>query len=201
LNIFENETQALGMHSDTHSQWSENPGSRDRNPLRAQDHHKAKMGDPVWSFEENDLRHVLKAKHCLLHPSGSVPQGISALDTHSEFLDTLKALGNVSKENMIDSFPKLMQPLKHIEGSNFGIELQTNGFFDKALSSMLHNSMCVPCGKAADWNHLNLSKQHKLVQEVIARCNYMCRPSTKHIYADGLKLPKRHSLTNLDVYR
>jgi hypothetical protein len=53
LNIFENETQALGMHSDTHSQWSENPGSRDRNPLRAQDHHKAKMGDPVWSFEEN----------------------------------------------------------------------------------------------------------------------------------------------------
>jgi hypothetical protein len=94
LNIFENETQALGMHSDTHSQWSENPGSRDRNPLRAQDHHKAKMGDPVWSFEENDLRHVLKAKHCLFHPSGSVPQGISALDTHSEFLDTLKALGH-----------------------------------------------------------------------------------------------------------
>ena len=60
---------------------------------------------------------------------------------------------------------------------------------------MVRDRMCVPCNKAADWNHLNSSKRHTQVQETIAGCNYMCGPSTQRQYAEGLKLPRGNPQT------
>jgi hypothetical protein len=112
----------------------------------------------------------------------------------------MKALGDIDKAALVQNFLNLMEPIPMKEGSNFGHELVAKGFFAKALPYMLHGGMCIPCGKCADEGHIT-SKQHRVIQEVIAGCNYMLGSSTERVYAQGLKLPQGQPLTKLAVYK
>jgi hypothetical protein len=104
------ETVTTSKHSNTRSAYGKGPGHRTAKNLRAQLHRQAQTGKPGFSLEENKLRQDQKTVLSLFHPSGSAPQGLSALQTHSEIIGTMKALGDVSKEDMVENFLKLMEP-------------------------------------------------------------------------------------------
>jgi hypothetical protein len=187
-----------GKSSTSRTVLSRGSGRAKKMARRAQKHYEA-MGRKSFSTEENKLRQQQAALQAMVDPTGQVPPEERARQTHNEFISTMKSLGDIDKADFVQNFLNLMEPIAMKEGSNFGRELVATGFFAKALSYMLHGDMCIPCGKFADEAHINC-KQHIVIQEVIAGCNYMLGSSTERVYAQGLKLAKGQPLTKVAVY-